>query len=188
MEKFKENLKKSMFERINGVDIEKLSTSELMRQVKLLPALFIIMVVCAVFIAVFGVVFSLASDSELAMFSLFFFAFALVAFFLAYIFPKRLKNVKAALATREITDETRKNAEAKVNATKKAALIGLIAIIIINLIGCFFIVKGEPATPKNQCQACERVYRDSDNKRSIARTHLCENCYDNYKAMEWVLD
>lgn len=188
MQKIKNYLHKAMFERIDGVDIKKLKTSELLRQVKLLPVLFIIITVCAVLIAAFGVAFAFAPDSELALCSLFFFAFALVAMFLSFIFPKRLKNVKAALNTREITDDDRKNAEQKINSTKKAAIIGIIIYVVLMGVGICGVFGNTAEFSDNQCQACERKFTDSKNTKSIARTNMCKNCYDNYKSLEWVLD
>lgn len=38
------------------------------------------------------------------------------------------------------------------------------------------------------CQSCGREFSDSDNKKSISRTNMCENCYNNYKSLEWVLE
>ena len=186
--KTKNYLSKSMFERINGVDIENLKTSELLRQVKLLPALFVISVACAIFIAAFGLLMALASgDSDLALYSLFFFGFALVCVFLAFIFPKRLKNVKAALDTREITEDAKTNAAKKLQETKKYAIIGIALILLMSAIATFSLINTDEFAD-NQCHFCERKFTDSDNKRSIARTNMCENCYGNYKDLEWVLD
>ncbi len=188
MEKIKNYLRKTMFERIDGIDIENLKTSELLRQVKLLPVLFIITTVCAVLITAFGAFFAFVSDSDLALCSLFFFAFALVAIFLSFIFPKRLKNVKSALNTREITDDDKKNAEQKINSTKKAAIIGIIIYVIFMGIGICGMFGNTAEFSDNQCQICEREFKDSKNKKSIAETNMCKNCYDNYKSLEWVLD
>ncbi|MBR3766656.1 MAG: hypothetical protein IKL10_00230 [Clostridia bacterium] len=185
----KNYLSKSMFERINGVDIENLKTSELLRQVKLLPILFKISVVCSIFIAAFGLLFVLSSeDSELAIYSLFFLGFSLVCVLLAFIFPKRLKNVKSTLDTRELTEDIKKNAEKKLQETKKYAIIGIVLILIVSVIVTFSLINNSVEFADNQCHFCERKFTDIENKKSIARTNMCENCYDNYKDLEWVLD
>ena len=190
MKQIKNRLKKSLFECINGVEIEKLKTSELLRQVKLLPVLFVIMVVCAIFIAAFGLLFAFAPDTDIAIFSLFFLGGAIISAFLAFIFPKRLKNVKQTLDTREITDDIRKSAENKINETKKYSMAGIIILAIVCIITVISFV-GNVSDSKfadNQCHTCERKFTDSDNKMSIAKTNMCENCYNNYDSLKWVLE
>lgn len=34
------------------------------------------------------------------------------------------------------------------------------------------------------CASCGREYSDSTNKKSISKTNMCTNCYNNYKSME----
>ena len=190
MGKFISNIKKSMFERINGVDIEKIDTTTLLTNVKMLPTIFIIMVFCVIAFDAFGVMFVFVgdSDSDFVLISLLFFGFSLISLLLSFMLPIRLKNIKAALSTRDISDEARKNAQDKVNTTKVVAIISIVIFVALTIAGIFGAFGNTGGHSDNKCQVCEIKYSDSKNKKSIAKTNMCKNCYENYKSLEWVLD
>ena len=124
--KLKNYFKKAMFERINGVDIEKMSTSELLRQLKFLPTLFIVLIVCTILILTMTIAmtFLIAQTFEEGWYiSLILFAFSFACILLVVAFPQRIKNIKAALSTREISDEIKNNAQNKISQTKKAIIM-----------------------------------------------------------------
>lgn len=185
MEKIKNNLKKSMFERSNGIDIDKLSTSELLRQVKLIPVLFVIVIVCSVVIIGFGAVIAgiLVADGEFegAFWALLSLAFGIPCAFLAFIFPKRLKNVKKALGLREIDEETQKVANQKLAETKKYSTIGLVALAVVIVLFVAVFVMGGFSTGFNssdgECINCGR------EKKLVAEYDLCHDCFEGY--LEW---
>ncbi len=65
----------------------------------------------------------------------------------------------------------------------------LIAIIIVFVLlfayadGCASGGSGSSSgsSEGSTCQVCDRTFTDSANKRSIARTNMCTNCYENYE-------
>ena len=179
IQKAKANISKSMFERINGVDIEKLSTSELLRQVRLLPSLFIIMLICTILYLIFALVFAIGFDEEIAFYSLFFFAGGIVASILIFIFPKRLKCVKSVLEMREISDEDRKAGDKKLKETKKAGLIGIIVIVAVSLAFFFVLISGGfSGSSGRKCELCD--------KRTATKGDYCSECYDRLKHFQSV--
>ena len=72
---------------------------------------------------------------------------------------------------------------------------GLIIIICILLLIIGFVISGASggsssggSSSKNTCSVCGRVFEAGDsagNYKSIARTHMCVNCYNNY---QWAQD
>ncbi len=70
--------------------------------------------------------------------------------------------------------------------TKKNIILVLLVVLAIIITG----IASSGKTPKSKtfCPSCDRNYTDSANKKSISRTNMCKNCYENYKSLEWVLD
>ena len=185
MEKIKNYLKKSMFERSNGVDIDKLSTSELLRQVKLIPVLFIIAIVCAVLIIGFGVVIAgvLVADGEFegALWTLLCVALGVPSAFVAFILPKRLDNVKKTLDSREIDTKIQEIANQKLAETKKYSIIGLIALVIVIVsFVAVFVIGGFSTSFNSSDDECINCGRE---KKLVAAYDLCYDCFEGY--LEW---
>lgn len=177
-------LKKLMFERINGVDIDKLSTSEMLRQIKLLPVIFIIAVVLAIVSGLLGVILlamMLAEDSDLTliMLPLMFIFSSLLVTFIALILPKRLKNVKLEIDKREIDEKIQKDADKKLAETKKASIIGLIVLFGVCIAFVVMMVSGLFSNGGNE-GGCENCGRDS---KLVAGYDLCYDCFEGY--LEW---
>ena len=65
---------------------------------------------------------------------------------------------------------------------KKGIIITIVLVVLfLALLGnC----AGESSNVKT-CKVCHRSFSDSSNKRSIALTNMCENCYANFK---WGMD
>lgn len=89
--------------------------------------------------------------------------------------------------------------EIKRNAWKKflRSPLGIFTIAVI-VIGILIFIGGIAYlyTPYNPsaaeivtCKSCDREYKKgSDNAKSIARSGMCTNCYNNYKSMQNFLD
>ncbi|MBQ7121395.1 MAG: hypothetical protein IJO03_03935 [Clostridia bacterium] len=73
---------------------------------------------------------------------------------------------------------------------KEKTIFRIIAVILIICIALtVYMEYGYTSTESSDtCQSCGREFTDSKNKKSIARTHMCDNCFNNYKSLEWVLD
>lgn len=71
------------------------------------------------------------------------------------------------------------------------SITGLIVIICVLLFIIVFIVSGASggsSSSTNKCKSCGRVFEAGDsagNYRCIARTGMCNNCYNNY---QWAQD
>lgn len=70
---------------------------------------------------------------------------------------------------------------------KKGSLIIIMIITLAALIGgC----SNGGSVSTNNCKSCGRTFQagdDAGNYRNIARTNMCNNCYNNYKWAQDVL-
>lgn len=178
-------LKKLMFERSNGVDIDKLSTSELLRQIKLIPVLFIVTIVLAIVSGLLGVILlammlTEESDMTLIMLPLMFIISSLLVTFIAFILPKRLKNVKFEIDKREIDEKIQKDADKKIAETKKASIIGLIILLGVCIAFVVMMVSGLFSNGGSNEGGCKNCGRDS---KLVAGYDICYDCFDGY--LEW---
>lgn len=90
-----------------------------------------------------------------------------------------------------VVKENRKNEEdqSKVLAdikkhNKKCRLIGL-AIMVVSASILVFSGRMRPSFSDGGssavCSSCNKVFTDSGNVRSIKKTNMCTNCYNNYR-------
>ena len=67
---------------------------------------------------------------------------------------------------------------------KKCRLIGL-ALIVVSSSLMIFSGHLNPSfsggSSSRTCSYCNRVFTDSENIKSIRKTNMCTNCYNNYK-------
>ena len=66
----------------------------------------------------------------------------------------------------------------------KAVIIIEIIVLIAVIVACSSIGgggSGSGGSSSRTCKSCGRKYTDSANTRSIARTGMCTNCYNNFK-------
>lgn len=65
-----------------------------------------------------------------------------------------------------------------------------ILFIILFIIGTiiFFAKILSPSDDSKYCSSCNRSFTDTDNKKSISWRNMCENCYENYKFSQEVLE
>lgn len=85
----------------------------------------------------------------------------------------------------------------KITKIAKPIFFILLGILVVAIV-CFIIIISDSSNgggsdnPKvERCSACERKYQQidsygnySDNYRSIKRTSMCVQCYENYKWMQ----
>lgn len=73
------------------------------------------------------------------------------------------------------------------NQQKKGSGIGGIVVFIIVLVLCLSMCSGGgggSSSSSKTCRSCGRTFTDSANKKSISRTNMCTNCYNNF---EWAM-
>ena len=95
---------------------------------------------------------------------------------------------KNKLLTQKISEDF---ASIKKNASNKYNLIAISAIpvgIILAIILLICLNYEETDDNSSECPICDTTFTDSENKKTIAKTGMCNNCYGNYKNLEWVLD
>lgn len=61
----------------------------------------------------------------------------------------------------------------------KGSIIGIIIVIVLILAAIGSCSGGSDKEYK--CSSCGKTYTNSADTRSIARTSMCEPCYENYK-------
>lgn len=83
-----------------------------------------------------------------------------------------------------VNDNPLMSEEKKKEINKGGRRMLLIGVVLVLLSG-FFLTRipssGGSSNNHDTCGYCGRHFTDSANISSIARTHLCVNCYNNYK-------
>ena len=75
------------------------------------------------------------------------------------------------------TSNVNKNSE----KTTKIITYIIIAILAIVVVSCTGGGSSGGSSNSRTCKSCGRTFTDSENFRSIARTGMCKNCYNNFK-------
>lgn len=74
----------------------------------------------------------------------------------------------------------------------KTRIIALLLAFVMafSLVGCTGGSSSSHSSDKATCGSCGRSYKVGDsggNYMSIAKTHMCKKCYNNYKTMRAAL-
>lgn len=120
-------------------------------------------------------------------------------FFLSVLLAIAISILKDVITTKRKTEEEKKEMLAKTskNSGKIAAavLIGA-AVLSFLLTGLVMdsVVIGDGAnsgSSKNYsrvCKSCDREFTDASNRRKIAESGMCKNCYNNFMVMSQFID
>lgn len=116
--------------------------------------------------------------------------FTLIILFSAIIFSTSKDRKKLKNHTEEAAEEILQN------KNKHGGIIAVLVIIFAIVLGLFLTDlsmesvnlgdlanSGGSSSNVSVCKSCDREFSDSSNKRSIARTGMCSNCYGNFKSM-----
>lgn len=177
--------KKQKTYKINGVEIQNLTTPDLINY-----RIFYLLVIPVSLLG--GVTFLLNGYSfrENLFWAITISSFAIFVLFAFYLGIKMVKNINVELKKREISAEDKILARKKLKKTVvKIAVISVIAfILLVNGVKRMVNDITENKISKYQCSICEVICTDSKDKHSIARTGMCEDCYENYKYVKDSLD
>lgn len=169
--------------KINGIEIERLNTTELLKNLKTFTVLIPFYFIFGAFFGIAGVGLLFNPMEEMWIVPIMGIV-GCIAFLTAGVqFIKKAKYIKKVLATRTITEEERESAD---NSLKKL-LIACIAIIVIVPIIIFAIVggsidnhSGSSGNGRDKCRNCGR------ETNLVAGYGYCYDCYEGF--VDWQED
>ena len=170
--------------KINGIEIERLNTTELLKNMKTFTVLIPFYFIFGAFFGIVGVglLFNLPME-EMWIVPIMGIVGAIVFFAVGVQLIKKVKYIKNVLATRTIAEEERASAD---NSLKKL-LIACIAIIVIVPIIIFTIVGGSidnhGGSSGNSGEKCRNCGRKTD---LVAGFGYCYDCYEGF--VDWQED